>query len=243
MSGTARERLLEQTAMGRRRIPPFMIAANYFPFLYLLLGGWVVFAFGTSAFVQVNLVVLWIYVLPPLIGRVILTVFGRPRGVATPNTQTYRVWWFLTQLQMPFNRFGFLEEVLRLVPGLYGLWLNLWGSRVSLLVYWSPGVVVTDRYLVCVSRGAVMGARCLIGGHLITRNHDGDYHLTVAEVTVGEGAIVGVNVAIAPGCEIHPHEVVPAGRYLGPFSGWKDGKRTAVHRHRAAVDAESDNGS
>ena len=59
---------------------------------------------------------------------------------------------------MVFNRLPWLEEILRLMPGLYALWLFLWGGRVSPLVYWAPGSLVIDRPLVIVERGAVIGA-------------------------------------------------------------------------------------
>ena len=37
-----------------------------------------------------------------------------------------------------FLRFPVLEEILRLVPGLYSLWLRAWGSRIGKLTYWAP---------------------------------------------------------------------------------------------------------
>jgi hypothetical protein len=231
MSKIARDKLLKQTAAGRNRVTSFMIAANYFPFLYLVLGGWLAVTLGRSALGGMAVAAVWIYLVPPLLGRIVLGVFGRPVGIVTPDTRAYKVWWFMTQLQMPFNRILLLEELLRFVPGLYGLWLNLWGSRVNLFAYWSPGVVLTDRYMLHVGKGAVIGGRCVIGGHIVSREPDGDYLLTLADVTIGDRAIVGAQVAIGPGCEIGPDEVVPVGRFFGPFGGWKDGRRTAARRH------------
>jgi hypothetical protein len=45
--------------------------------------------------------------------------FGRPEGQLTQDMSAYRVWWVLTQWQILFNRLPWLEELLRLVPGLY----------------------------------------------------------------------------------------------------------------------------
>jgi hypothetical protein len=240
LSDITKDKVLKPTAAGRSGVAPFMIAANYFPFLYLLLGGWLVAMLGGSVLGGLGLAVVWIYLVPPLIGRIVLAVFGRPAGVVTPDTRTYKVWWFMTQLQMPFNRVLLLEELVRLVPGLYGAWLNLWGSRVNLFAYWSPGVVLTDRYTLHVGKAAVIGGRCAIGGHIVSREPDGDYLLTVADVIIGDRAIIGAQVAIGPGCEIGPDEVVPAGRFFGPFSGWKDGKRTAAGRHSRDGDGAGD---
>ena len=205
-----------------------MIAANYYSLLYLLAGALVVAIPGLTPGRRVALALVWIYLLPPLLARLILAVGGWPIGRATPDTRVYKTWWLLTQVQMIFNRVGLLEELLRLLPGVYSLWLTLWGSRASVLAYWSPGVLVTDRYLVRVSRGAVLGARSLIGGHVVTRNEAGDYELIAAAVTIGEGSIVGTLVAIGPGCVVHARETVPAGRRLPPFTAWKGGRKTAL---------------
>jgi hypothetical protein len=215
----------------------FMVAANFYTVAYVAVGVIVVNTLSRGLLTGLALAFAWIYLVPPLICRAVLLAFGRPSGPATPRSRSYRVWWLLLQLQIVFNRVPQLEELLRMVPGVYGFWLNLWGSKVSLMAYWSPGVLVTDRYLLRVGRGAVLGAGCMVGGHLVSRDAAGEYTLTVSEVTVEEGAIVGAHALIAPGCHIGAREVVPAGRSLGPFTRWKQGKRSTMRRDRAATEA------
>jgi len=213
-------------AIPAPRITWFMVLVNYYPSLFLLAGGLLVFLPSMSISSRIALGVFWIYLLPPLLCRLALGLWGYPLAAATiPRSGTYQLWWFLTQVQMLFNRIGALEEILRLLPGMYGLWLNLWGSSVSLLAYWGPGVLVTDRYLVKIGRGVVLGSRCLIGSHLITHTEEGDYRLTVAWVRIDAGAIVSTQAAIGPGCHIVGNELLPAGRLLPPFTTWKAGKK------------------
>lgn len=206
-----------------------MIAATYYTPAYLILGTLLIVIPSFTVITRIVLALVWIYLVPPFLCRLVLWTFGVPLDRGTkPEGTTYKVWWWLTQVQMLFNRISVLEEILRLMPGAYGLWLNLWGSRVSLLAYWAPGVLPTDRYLLRIGRGAVLGTRSLISGHVATLSHEGAYWLTVAPVTVEDGAIIGAYVAVGPGCHIHAHEVVPAGRILPPYTVWKDGRKTVV---------------
>jgi hypothetical protein len=210
-----------------RGVTRFMIAANYYSAVYLLAGGLLVYGAGPPA-ARVAAALAWLYVVPPLLARLILAVRGAPVGRATPDMPAYRTWWLLTQIQMPFNRLRILEEALRLIPGLYGAWLALWGARVSLFAFWSPGVFVADRYLLRIGAGAVLGARCHIGAHLVSVAADGSWELVVAPVTIERGAVIGALAMVAPGCVIYAGETVPAGRRLAPFTAWKDGRRVAL---------------
>jgi len=170
--------------------------------------------------------VFWIYFVPPLLCRTILLCFGVPLGINVfPNSRAFKVWWWLTQIQMLFNRFSILEEGLRFIPGMYALWLNLWGATVSVEAFWSPGVFIADRYLVCVKKGVVLGSRCLISGHVVTGTTQGYYALTVGLVTIQPYAIVGAHAIIGPGCYVHTKETIPIGRILPPFTIWKAGRK------------------
>ena len=215
-------------AAAPARLTAFMVAANYYSVVYLAAGVLAVVAAGPSPATRLATALAWIYLVPPVLARLVLAARGAPVGRATVDTPAYRTWWLLTQLQMIFNRIRVLEELLRLIPGAYGLWLNLWGSRVSLLAFWSPGVFVTDRYLLDVGRGAVLGARCHLGAHIVSTSPDGGWELVVAPVTIGAGGVVGALAAMGPGCVLDAHQTLPAGRYLGVFTAWRDGRRVPL---------------
>jgi hypothetical protein len=221
-----------------RVLPPgakpsaYSLALNFLPFLHLLVGAVLVWAVdGTPARVAAALA--WIYLLPPLASRVAMLLFGVPRGEGLDqNARAFRIWWFLVQWQVLFNRFGFLEELLRMVPGLYALWLNLWGARVSPVVYWGPGAVVADRQSVRIGPGAVIGTRAVLAGHLAVKDAQGAFRITLAPVEIGEGALIGAHAGIGPGCRIAAGEEVPAAAFLRPFTQWTGGRRVKADRPR-----------
>src|SRR5262245_33087963 len=139
---------------GRARLSAFTLALNYLPLTQLLIGAVVVVTAGRSLQSRLLWSAACIYLVPPLVCRSTLLIFGRPQGRGlTQNTRAYKVWWFTHQWQAVFNRLPWLEELLRLVPGLYALWIWMWGGKVSPWVYWGPGSIVADLYLVLVEAG------------------------------------------------------------------------------------------
>ena len=181
------------------------------------LAWWLPLPWGWAVFL------VWVFFLPPLMCRISESLFP-VRGTHLITSATARRWWWMQQLQMPFNRLVMVEEIMRLVPGLYQLWLILWGGQVSLLSIVAPGVVITDRQLVRIGRGAVLGNGCLLGGHLVIQRGD-QCDLIVAEVTVESGAMIGARAMLSPGSSVASNESMPATLALRPFQRWQDGQR------------------
>ncbi|MDH3762400.1 MAG: hypothetical protein OEU50_15575 [Gammaproteobacteria bacterium] len=207
--------------------PLLTILINYFPAIYLIASAVIVVPADYAIEIKLLFILAWIYFLPPLICRLLILIWGRPLGTVSSASPTFIYWWFLTQLQIVFIRFPFLEEVLRIIPGAYNLWLNLWGGKVSLFAYWSPGVTVADRYLISVGRGAVLGGGCRIGAHILVQQADNTQLLTLAEVRIDEYSVIGIHAGVGPGCHVHAHETLPGGKLMRPFYSWKDGR---IHR-------------
>lgn len=191
---------------------------NLLPLIYLLLGGSMLFQLNRETWVSAILI--WIYLVPPLVGRFVLAVFGTPQGTLTQDTRGYKVWWFLTQMQMVFNRLPWLEDVLHLVPGLYPLWIRLWGGKCSAQAYVAPGVVIIDRYLVDIRAGALLGYGSVLSPHLGTRRSDGRYQVIIGRIVVEEEAIIGGQSGLAPGATVRRGQVLPAAGHVGPFGEW-----------------------
>lgn len=212
---------------GPERPSGYSLGMNLVPLAFAVSIGMVIWAAGLLPGLA------WLYLAPPLLGRFALSLFGRPEGEALDQgSRAYRVWWLLTQLQMPFNRFPFLEELLRLVPGLYALWLNLWGSSASPVVFWGPGALVLDRYSLRIKAMAVVGTRAVLAGHLAVKDEQGNYRLAVAPVEIGAGALIGGNAGIGPGCFVADGEEVPAATFMRPFTRWEGGARVKAPRAR-----------
>jgi hypothetical protein len=217
------------TAAERGRVGGFTLALNYLPLVQLLLGAAVVGSVAGSLRARFWWSLAWLYLVPPLACRMTLLVCGRPQGRGlTQETRAYKVWWFTHQWQVVFNRLPWMEELLRLVPGLYALWIRLWGGRVSPWAYWGPGSIVADRHLVIVEAGAVIGAGAGLTGHIATLAKDGSFTVDVAAPRVGRGAIMGTRSGLGPSAELAPHQVLPAGRLIPPFVRWDGTSKRSI---------------
>jgi hypothetical protein len=199
----------------------FTLALNYLPLGQLATGAALIVGFAPSIVCAIIAALLWLYLLPPIVCRLTLLVFGRPHGRGlSQQDRPYKVWWFIYQWQIVFNRLPWLEEILRLTPGLYALWMGLWGGRVSPVVFWAPGALVIDRPLVVVERGAIIGAGAGLAGHAGTIGPDGAYRIDVAPAHVGAGAMMGARSGLAAGAELAAGVMLPAGRMIKPFTRW-----------------------
>lgn len=206
-------------------ISRFALLCNLLPLVLLAVIGasaWVAAEGGGG---RAALFAVQLYLFPALVARTVLALFGRPVGRGLQqDSRAFRVWWVLMQLQMPFNRLPWLEEMLRLVPGLYPAWLRLWGGDVHPLSFWAPGAKVIDRPLIEVGAGAVIGAEAMIASHL-ARIDNGRFLTDVATVRIGAGAVVGGRASIGPGCVVEAGETVTAGLHLAPFKTFVGGRR------------------
>ncbi|NMD07276.1 MAG: hypothetical protein GYA66_04780 [Phyllobacteriaceae bacterium] len=202
----------------------YSLLLNFLPLANLAAGLFTVTWLASSWTDGVLLAAAWLFVLPALLGRLIMMIFGRPAGRLHQGERAYRVWWALTQLQMPFNRIPLLEELLRLIPGLYAAWIWLWGGHLSPLAYVAPGVVITDRFAISVGRGAVLGTRSSFAGHMAFREATGAWCVVVAAPDVGAHALVGGDAGLGPGARLLAGQSLPYGRKLGPHATWPRAK-------------------
>jgi hypothetical protein len=209
------------------RITAFALLLNYLPFGQLLLGAILISSLAPSAGSALLWAAAWLFLLPPAVCRLTFAAFGTPSGRSlTQDTRAFKVWWFVHQWQILFNRLPWLEEILRLVPGLYALWIWMWGGRVSPLVYWAAGSLVTDRPLVIVEAGAVIGMGAGLAGHAGVLGADGIYRVDIASPHVGRGAVMGARSGLGPGAGLAPYRMLSAGRMIPPFVYWDGaGKR------------------
>ncbi|TPW20943.1 MAG: hypothetical protein FD126_1177, partial [Elusimicrobia bacterium] len=166
-----------------------------------------------------------LYLLPPVAARLLTAVGGKPAGRYVPGDGAFLVWWVTLQLQTLFLRLPFLEELLRLVPGVYSAWLRLWGSKVGSRVYWSAGTVVLDRGYLDIGDGVVFGAGVRLNGHVLAKE-EGRLTLIVDVVRVGAGAAVGGYSLLTAGTEVAPGESLRACLLSPPYSKWEGGRRS-----------------
>lgn len=210
----------------------YTLALNGLPLLYVV-AGMVLAAWIEAWSSRVWLLGAWVYLLPPLLVRTATACLGACEGTALDQTtRAYKVWWFSTQMQLLFNRLPVLEETLRLVPGLYALWLGLWGSRVSTKVYWAAGSLVTDRTLIDVGEAVVIGTRAVLAPHLGFKDETGQLRVTIARIRIEDEVLVGAYAGIGPGCRIEAGAEVPVASFLRPFTDWHRQRRSRGDRPR-----------
>jgi hypothetical protein len=165
-----------------------------------------------------------VFYLAPLVpGRLLReSLRGCPRDIAVGSPAFLR-WWACFQCQVLFLRFPAAEELLRMVPGLYSLWLRLWGSRIGKLTYWAPRTIILDRGFLDIGDHVVIGAGVRLNPHVMER--DELPVLRLAPVKIGDRALIGGYSLLTAGTEIADDEATRAFLISPPFSRWKDGKR------------------
>ncbi|MBI3551606.1 MAG: hypothetical protein HY077_03745 [Elusimicrobia bacterium] len=202
-----------------------VVALNYIPFLEAVSAAAILaFSSGTLPCRALESI-LFLYLVPPLSTRILFAVFGRPEGRIPAGERAFFVWWASLQLQIVFCRFPGLEEGLRLLPGVYSVWLRLWGSRIGRLTYWSPGTAVLDRSYLNIGDDVTFGAGVRLNGHVLAKNERGRVELLLAPIIIGDRASVGGYSLLTSGTEVAADEATKATLLSPPFSVWKDGHR------------------
>jgi hypothetical protein len=183
----------------------------------------------------IGLAPLALYLVPPLVVRAALAWRPLQDGRYDLHAPEFLLWWFSGQWQIVFNRLPFLEELLRLVPGLYSAWLRLWGARVGSLVYWSPGVVLVDRPLIDVGNRAVLGIGVRVYPHLLLRGEHDEAALLLGHVRLGDESLIGGLAVLLPGVHVCDGEELRGARVAPPFAEYHSGRCTR-HKQWLATD-------
>ena len=101
-----------------------MLLWNFLPLLHVC--GVITCAWRFS----IPLAIAGLYLFPPLLCRLILLLYPLNGGTYPSGSREFVSWWATAQTQMIFCRLPMLEELLRLVPGLYSMWLRLWWAKI-----------------------------------------------------------------------------------------------------------------
>ena len=189
------------SAMGR--------VMSFYPALILSLSAALLlwFAYQPSP-VQPVVLILVVYLLPPITLRVHEIFFPLREGLSKLSEPKYSHWWGAHQIQLIYIALPQLEALLRLVPGLYSAWLRLWGSRVGRKVYWTPNVEITDRGMLDIGDRVVFGHKCKLLGHAIKPKGTAVV-LYLRAIKIGSDAFIGAGSRIGPGAVISEGSYLP----------------------------------
>ena len=205
-----------------------MVVLNAIPILHatLLIACAAVSTMTAWQRVVVGLAIL--YLLPPCLCRLVMVFSPIHRTHIAVGTREFFTWWSLLNLQVVFCRFSFLEELLRMVPGLYSAWLRLWGSRIGRLTYWAAGTAILERQYLDIGDDVMLGAGARLNAHVLVRNNTGQLELLLAPIKIGAGAMVGGYSLLTTGTEIAPGEMTRAMTMSPPFTRWENGRREKI---------------
>lgn len=222
-AGAESRKLLSHTFGVGRRLA--LLLLNFLPLIHLALVVVLLAWPWAAAGWRVLGALAALYLLPPLLARgLLLTRPFRDTHIALDSPDFLR-WWALWCLQALFCRWPCLEEGLRLVPGLYSVWLRFWGARIGRLTYWAPGLLILDRPFLEIGDDVMFGAGVRLNPHVIAPDENGRIQLLLAPVNIGDGALIGGYALLTAGAEIPPGECTRAYLISPPFSRWKNGKR------------------
>lgn len=173
-----------------------------------------------------------LYVLPPLASRAVMAALPIRRTVIAVGSREFFVWWFTLNLQMLFCRFAFLEELLRIVPGCYSLWLRLWGAKIGKMTYWAAGTTILDRPWVEIGDRVIFGAGTRLNAHVFAPDGQGEMTLVLAPIKIADRVTVGGYSLLVAGTEIASDQCTRAFLILPPFSRLVDGRRVKPSQDR-----------
>lgn len=183
---------------------------SYFPLLltaaaFLALGVFAAWPNGWSGL----LVVFVIYLMPPMVLRIMLRWAPLKPGIIAINENTFCSWLASHHIQAFYDALPYLESLLRVIPGFYSAWLRMWGSRVGYGVDWPVRIDVLDREMMEIGNRVVFAREVELSAH-VRQKTEGGLRVLVRPVRIGSHAFIGSGVRMGPGA-VAPHDAnVPA---------------------------------
>jgi hypothetical protein len=208
---------------------------SYFPLLmtiasFAALGVFAAWPNGWSA----ALVVLVIYLFPPMLLRIVFRWVPLKPGVLTIDGRRFCPWLAAHHIQAFYDALPYLESMLRVIPGFYSMWLRMWGSRIGYGVEWPVRMDVLDRNLMDIGNRVVFSREVELAAHVRQKTEGGGSRVLVRPVRIGSYAFIGAGARLGPGAVV-PHNVsVPTSAVVDVNQTFGDPKR----RHPELVEAE-----
>ena len=178
--------------------------------------------FLQTSFLNIALLIFAIYLFPIFTFRFLEFFFPVRFGLYKVGQKKIEGWILLLKIQMLFTIFPQLERSLHLIPGLFSWWLRLWGSKIGKGVIWTPQVEITDRSLLSIGHGTLIGHRSILCSHVVSIINGkhfvyckkitiGDYCLIGGLSVIGPGVVIEDNVKINVASELYPNTLIKKG--------------------------------
>jgi len=135
-------------------------------------------------------------------------IFPLKEGTFDIMAKGYSPWWGSHMFQVVYMACPFLEGLLRIIPGVYSLWLRLWGSKIGKNVYWTPNIEIDDRSLIEVGDNCIVGHKLHFLPHIITPR-DGIMSLLLKKIIIGNDCFLGAGSRLGPGVKLEDNTSIP----------------------------------
>lgn len=155
------------------------------------------------------------YLFPLALYRLINLLAPLEAGISFIGQGGYSPWLGAHKIQQIYLFFPVLERIIRLVPGLYSLWLRAWGSKIGKGVYWTPRVDLTDRTNMVIGNNVFFGDKVHLVGHAV-KIKNGKFMLYYKPILIEDYSFIGAYCRIAPGVKVPSGSQVPVGTDLYP---------------------------
>jgi hypothetical protein len=184
---------------------------SYFPLLltiasFAALGVFSAWPNPASAFLLVFL----IYLLPPMILRILFRWAPLKAGVLSISGRGFCPWLASHHIQAFYDALPYLESLLRVIPGSYSMWLRMWGSRIGYGVEWPVRMDVLDRNMMYIGNRVVFAREVELSAHVRQKTEGGASRVLVRPVRIGSFAFIGAGARIGPGAVVPADASVPA---------------------------------
>lgn len=196
-----------------------MLIFNYIPFFLLCSILVAIWQLHNNLLLMSGVIVTIIYVIPPLITRITLLICPLNKNEYELFSKEYYIWWFTFCTQIIYLRLPFLEEILRIIPGLYSMWLRIfWGAKIGRLTYWAPGTRILDRSFLNIGNNVIFAADVRLNPHAQLNGK-----LILAPVTIEDNVIVGAYSLLVSGTVLKANQATKPFLKSAPFTIWDYG--------------------
>ena len=199
-----------------------MLLFNYIPFFLFCGVVTSIWKFHNNIPLMFAIIGIIIYIVPPLITRIALLICPLKKTEYELFTKEYYVWWLTFCTQIIYLRFPFLEEIIRVIPGLYSMWLRiLWGAKIGRFTYWAPGTRILDRPFINIGNNVIFAADVKLNPHAQLNGK-----LILAPVTIEDNVIIGAYSLLVSGTTIKANQETKPFLKSTPFTVWENGAKS-----------------
>jgi hypothetical protein len=154
-----------------------------------------------------------IYLVPVALYRLMMLFTPQREGADHYDPYLFHPWGIAMRTQYIYDTLPLLEDVLRLLPPVYSLWLRLWGSKIGARVFFGPKMVIHDRAMLEIGNDVIFGQGATLSPHLLQPRGD-RMILILKKIKIGHDCLVGGRSYMGPGCELSPRHSLAGAAYM-----------------------------